>query len=289
MTNVHRMMMAAAGGAGGGTPVDLSNISYDSVYFEPGLNPDGWSTINPICIRIKNDGTTFFVMSGGGAHFITQFTMSTAWDLSTASADNKRLDPAISGTSASNARSFDINPAGTRLFTENGGDDKIFQYNLTTSWDASTASYASKYFQTTKGNAEGGLALQPDGSLILYVDEAAPNGGINEVTMSSTDDISTGTETGDEIVPTTDKAKGLWWDDTGTQLFWVREDTDVMGSYTLGTAFDITTAVADSGTFDATSINTLCRSIVLSSDYTKLYMAAGGGNQEKIYQFSTNI
>jgi hypothetical protein len=287
MTNLSRMLMAAAGGAGGAISVDLSNITYDSVVFNPGVNPDGWSQINPVCIRIKNDGTTFFVMSAGGAHFITQFTMSTAWDLSTASADNKRLDPAISGTSALNTRSFDVNPAGTRLFAVNSGDDKIFQYNLTTSWDASTASYASKYFQTTKGNAEGGLALQPDGSLILYVDEAAPNGGINEVTMSSTDDISTGTETGDEIVPTNDKIKGIWWNDTGTQLFQVREDTDLMESYTLGTAFDITTAVADSGTFDATSVDSLCRSIVLSSDSTKLYLAGGGG--ERIYQFSTNI
>jgi sugar lactone lactonase YvrE len=114
------------------TAWDVTTASYDSVTFSissQATTPEG--------LRFKPDGTKMFVLDNNndGLH---QYSLSTAWDLSTASYDSIYYD---SGSQDSSPEGFDFNSDGTKLFILGQTNDIIYQYSLTTAYDVSTVSY----------------------------------------------------------------------------------------------------------------------------------------------------
>ena len=77
---------------------------------------------------------------GQAADTVFQYTLSTAWDVNTASYASKSFS--VAGQDAlPNALFFKSN--GTAMYIAAATNDRVFQYNLSTAWDVSTASYAS--------------------------------------------------------------------------------------------------------------------------------------------------
>lgn len=143
------------------TAWDISTASYDSVSFSTASQ----DTV-PYGIFIGNSGTRLYV-SGGQNGSIFQYTLSTAWDLSTASYDSisfsvSSQDPLPTG--------LFFTPSGDKMFMS-GVADSVFQYTLSTAWDLSTASYDSVSFSAASqvGNALG-LNFKPDGSKMYITD-----------------------------------------------------------------------------------------------------------------------
>lgn len=88
------------------------------------------------------DGTKIY-MSGFSTDTIYQYDLTTGFDLSTGSFANKSLD--ISSQD-SNPQDVEISTDGTKLFVVGSGNDKVYQYNLSTPFDISTGSFASVEF-----------------------------------------------------------------------------------------------------------------------------------------------
>lgn len=82
----------------------------------------------------KPDGTKMYVTVGSGNYQISQYSLSTAWDISTASFDNK-VSPVLS-TSFTTLGNQAFNDDGTILFISYG--DTIYEHALSTSYDIST-------------------------------------------------------------------------------------------------------------------------------------------------------
>jgi len=136
------------------TPWDLSTASYDSVSFSVSSQDT-----QPNGITFKSDGTIMYV-SGNAGDDINQYSLSTSWDLSTASFASKTLS--ISSQDAT-PRGMAFNSDGSILLVVGGSNDTIFQYDLTTPWDISTGSYASKSFDTTaQETGPYGIYLSPN-------------------------------------------------------------------------------------------------------------------------------
>ena len=116
------------------TAWDISTASYDSVNFDFGTQDDA-----PNGIYFKADGTKLW-MAGQTNTSIYQYSLSTAWDVSTVSYDSKSLD--VSGTVSALNDVFLVND-GARLIVGGSGTDTLFQYDLSTDYDVSTGSYNS--------------------------------------------------------------------------------------------------------------------------------------------------
>ena len=98
-------------------------------------------------------------LSGDSSDKIHQYSLSTAWNISTASYSNKTLDYSSQTTTG---RSIAIRNSGTQMLLSNGLG-LIYQYDLITAWDISTGPYSGKSFNAaTQDSAIDAIALNSD-------------------------------------------------------------------------------------------------------------------------------
>ena len=155
------------------TSWDVSTASYsgNSLVTDPITSPI------PAQVYLKSNGTTMFIMGSGGtsADAIFQYTLSTPWDLSTASYDNISFNVNSEDT---NPQGISFHPNGTKFFMEGRSGRSVYEYEMSTPWDITTASYTSVSLYTGSANqiANGDVAIptgvyvQPEGNKLFVID-----------------------------------------------------------------------------------------------------------------------
>ena len=91
-------------------------------------------------LTFKNDGTAMYIV-GNANKTVYQYTLSTPWDVGTASYASKSK---LVSTEEANPAYIFFKYDGTSMYITGPGSDKTYQYTLSSAWDVSTASYASK-------------------------------------------------------------------------------------------------------------------------------------------------
>jgi hypothetical protein len=91
----------------------------------------------PLGFHWKPDGKEVYIVGSGSAD-IHQYTLSTAWDVSTGTF-TRTYDPAIVGP-----RTITFNEEGTEMYLLRIGLTTVHQWDLSTAWDISTASSSAK-------------------------------------------------------------------------------------------------------------------------------------------------
>ena len=163
------------------TAWDASTGSYDSKSFSVASQEP-----NPQGLEFNSDGTKMYVC--GQTDAVYQYTLSTAWDVSTASYDSVSLSTSTQITGVPWSLSF--SDSGTKLYITGSSPESVFQYNLTTAYDLSTASYASKSFSvSTEASGATGLKVSPDGTTVFVV--SSGDDSIYKYVLSTAYDIST--------------------------------------------------------------------------------------------------
>lgn len=164
------------------TAWDISTISYNSENF----GPEGQDTV-PYGVDFKSDGTKMYII-GNTNDRVYQYTLSTAWDISTASYDSVYLAVNSQDSAPVDVR---FKSDGTKFYISGLTNDSIFQYALTTAWDLSTASYESKSFDhSSQSTSNYGFDFNSDGTK-LYIPEGGAADLIHQYTLSTAWDIST--------------------------------------------------------------------------------------------------
>ncbi len=136
------------------TPWNISTASYASKSF----NPSGQTT-GSYGFALKEDGTSLYI-SSLSANTLYQYTLSTPWDISTASYASK----SISGAAGSlYMGGVFFKSDGLKLYIVNytTTGSTVDQYNLSTAWDISTATYYGRSLN---------LAAKGLGSTIIGLD-----------------------------------------------------------------------------------------------------------------------
>ena len=137
---------------------DLSTASYIGVSVSNSGNDN-----TSVKVHFSGDGTKMYI-TGFINGRVYQYTLSSAWDVTSASYDSVSFSM-LSETSNTYATTF--NDTGTRLYGV-GPSDVLYQYNLSSAWDVSTAAYASKsYSFNSKDSNSYGIALKADGSKLF--------------------------------------------------------------------------------------------------------------------------
>jgi DNA-binding beta-propeller fold protein YncE len=119
------------------TAWDISTATYDTVSFSVSTQES-----DPIGMFFGDAGSKLYVV-GGANDTVYQYTLSSAWDLSTASYASLSFN--VSSQETTPAAVF-LGDSGSKMYIVGQGNDTVYQYDLTTPWDVSTASYANKSF-----------------------------------------------------------------------------------------------------------------------------------------------
>ncbi|MDD4601511.1 MAG: hypothetical protein PHQ46_10735 [Negativicutes bacterium] len=132
----------------------------NSIGYEKYLDLSPYSSAQSLCFGAN--GTKLYVVVGGSYNLILQYSLSTAWDIGTASyvANHSSV---FTGTNAPYHMAID--DAGKNLFLMDS-NGKIYQCSMSTAYDITTLSYTGKNF-TASGSA--GMCFKPDDGTKLYV------------------------------------------------------------------------------------------------------------------------
>ena len=258
---------------------DLNDASYDNKSFDIDAQEG-----TPHGLYFKSDGTKVYVVGRTGDD-VSQFSLSTAWDISTASYDNVTFSIASQLTTPTG---IFFKPDGTSFYVQGQSvaDRYVYQYNMTTAWDISTASYASKSFSTSSEDSEPlGVFFKPDGTKAFVTGLA--NTRVYQYGLSTAWDASTGSydSVSFDFSATANFVQGLAFSSDGTKLFLAGYVTEYsIFSYALSTAWDLTT-VSYVTSFSVNSQEISNRDVQFSTDGTKMYIV--GTTNKTIYQYTT--
>lgn len=149
-----------------GTGWDLSTIAYDSKSFSIASEDT-----NSVGIYVTEDGKKLFFL-GAGNEKVYQYSIATAYDISTAVYASKFAD--VSGLDGT-LRGLSMSSSGTRLFVVGQSTDKIYSFTMSALFDASTASYDTLFFSVLpEDTAPYGFSFN-DGGSIFYLAGNAGN------------------------------------------------------------------------------------------------------------------
>jgi sugar lactone lactonase YvrE len=238
---------------------------------------------NAQSIFFKPDGTRCF-MFGDAQDRVFQYNLSTAWDINTmtyASVQSPTL------TQDTNGREVVFSSDGTKFYLlgQTGTSDTIYQYTMSTAWNPSTATYASKSLVVgTQDATPQGMAFNDDGTKMYMVGDSSDT--VYQYTLSTAWDISTGSYASiSKSVATEDAVpNGITFKTDGTKMYIIGSGNDRIFQYTLSTAWNVSTATYDSKSVSVLNIDNLATGLAIAADGSKLYVV--GSNIDRIVQWS---
>ena len=152
------------------TAFDATTLSYDGVSF----SVSSQTSDDTISIVFNYSGTKMYVSTGNPTRDVFQYSLSTAWDVSTASYDSVFFD--FNGQNLYPTQ-CQINPAGTKFYMVVGTGSSnayVYEYDLSTPDDLSTISYnsVSLYIMDSTNPSGGsetpyGMCFSLDGTVMV--------------------------------------------------------------------------------------------------------------------------
>lgn len=257
---------------------DVSTATYNSVKFD---YPIGTVTSRS-GITFKPDGTRFYATHEGGGDEIFQFDLSTAFDISTAVYNSKKLDVSIQDTIPNDVA---FNTDGTKMFMVGESSDKVHQFTLSTAWDISTGTADGVDLDVSgEDTAPTGIAFSSDGTKMFIL--GFTNDSVFQYTLTTGFDLSTATYdslslsvNSEDSLPT-----ALHFRPDGKRLFVIGVANDTVFQYSLTTAWNITTATYDLKSKDTSSEDTQSHGLAFSDDGTRMFVSGAIGT-DAVYQY----
>jgi hypothetical protein len=238
--------------------------------------------INPRGISFNTDGTKMFIVGNNGDD-VNEYTLSTAFDVSTASFVDS-FSVAAQETSPSGIA---FNTDGTKMFIVGTDGDEVNEYTLSTGFDVSTASFVDSFSVSAQETSPLGIAFNTNGTKMFIIGSTGDD--VNEYTLSTGFDVSTASfvdsfsVSAQEINPA-----DIAFNTDGTKMFIVGESGDDVNEYTLSTGFDVSTAsFVDS--FSVSAQDTAPTGIAFNTDGTKMFIVGSNGDDVNEYSIGSFV
>lgn len=257
------------------TPWDIATASYDSISFSV------LSQANSVrSVSFNTDGTKMYIGNGGVGLSVYQYTLSTPWNVSTASYDSVSFS---TSTQVSALEGVWFSTDGFYFFVSDLNTGNVFKYIMSTSWDISTASYSNQSVDVSTEAGSFGLSdiVFKDGGEVFYI-VTNVNDAVYQynTTATATLDLSTGSVF--EVTPTSDLQVTL---SNPAASGTVSGATLLLDGALLNT-WDISTA-SRLNTLDVSAQDTDMEGIFLKPDGTKIYSVGYSGDTVEEYSMST--
>ena len=195
----------------------------------------------PYGIYVKPDGTKFYIIGSTGDD-VNEYNMSTLFDVSTGVfSQNFSV-----GAQETAPRGVEFKPDGTKMYIIGLTGDDVNEYDLSTPWNISTASYNQNFSVGAQETTPTAVRFKPDGTKMYVTGYAGDD--VNEYDLSTPWDVSTASfvqskGTGDS------NQYGLTFTSDGAKMYTSGATLDRIREWDLSTPWDVSTAVfyQDSG------------------------------------------
>ena len=259
--------------------LSVADFTYDNVSFSVA----GQDT-TPTDITFNTDGTKMYVL-GNESDSVYQYSLSTGFDISTASYDSVSFSVAGQETSPND---ITFNTDGTKMYMVGGGAETVFQYNLSTGFNLSTASYSGVNLSVSGQTAgPSGITFNNNGTKMYILSFTTDS--VFQYSLSTGFNLSTASydSVSFSVVSQETSPRSLVFNTDGTKMYIVGTGSDTILQYTLSTAFDLSTASYDSVSLSIASRDTLPTGLTFNNDDTKMYLV--GFSSDNVYQYSTGL
>jgi hypothetical protein len=230
----------------------------------------------PMGLFFKPDGTEMYVV-GDNSDNLHQYSLSTAWDISTASF-LQSLSVVAQDTFP---KDVFFKPDGLRLYIVGSDGNDVAQRDLTTAWDISTTNTSFTNFLTNGQESDPeGVSFKADGTKMYVV---GAGDVVYEYNLSTAWDISTTNTSFTNFLTNGQESdpEGVSFKADGTKMYVVGAG-DVVYEYNLSTAWDVTTA-SYLQSLNASSGDSDQQGITFKPDGTKMYLIGNQQNQVDEY------
>jgi len=255
---------------------DLAEASYASKSFSVSSQDT-----QPQSLAFNPDGTSMFVV-GYDSDTVFQYTLSSGFDVSTASYASKSFSVA---SQENNLQALAFNTDGTSMLILGTASDTVFQYTLSTAFDVSTASYASKSFSVNaQETIPQALAFNTGGTSMFIVGSSSDT--VFQYTLSTAFDVSTASYASKSFsVASQDTSPtALAFNTGGTSMFILGNANDTVFQYTLSTAFDVSTASYASKSFSVNAQETIPQALAFNTGGTSMFIV--GSSSDTVFQYT---
>jgi DNA-binding beta-propeller fold protein YncE len=239
---------------------------------------------NPQSLFFKPDGTKMYVM-GYNLKTVFGYTLSTAWDVSTAVWVTPTTEYFSVAAQELAPEGLFFKPDGTKMYVIGSTGDNVNEYDLSTAWDIATSSYLRNFSLAAQEASPAGIFFKPDGTKMYVIGTVGDD--VNEYDLGTAWDVSTlsylrnFSVAAQELAPT-----GIFFKPDGTKMYVMGAVGDDVNEYDLGTAWDITTA-SYLQNFSIVAQDSQPSGIFFKPDGTKMYVIGYAGDAVYEYDLST--
>ena len=207
---------------------------------------------------------------------------SNPWDISGATLQSSF---SFSSDGLSTLQAVFFKDDGSIFYITDVDKDRVYQYDLSSNWDITTASQTTSFSVAGQNYYPRGLFFKPDGTR-MYV-SGNNDDEVNEYSLSTAWDLSTASFSRTKSVATEEPVpRDVFFKTDGTRMYVVGSFGDGVDTYNLSTAWNVTTASASSF-FSVASEDSNPTGIYLRDDGLKMYIVGQSGYEVHEYDLST--
>jgi hypothetical protein len=236
---------------------------------------------NPTGLFIRANGTKMYICGSTGDD-VNEYTLGTAWDVSTATFT--AVSTGVTQDTAPNDVFFKDD--GLTMFMLGGTNDTVYQYTLSVAWDITTATYASKSFSvTTQESAPTGMWFKSDGTTMYII--GTTNDTVYQYTLSTPWDISTASyaSISFSVASQDSNPQQVNLSADGTKMWVLGATGDDINEYTLGTAWNVSTATFVNNVYIGFQETNPTGLFIDSTAANRVYVT--GNLTDAVYQYNT--
>jgi len=224
-------------------------------------------------------GLKMFIVGNNGDD-INEYTLSIAWDVSSASF----VDSFSVASEESSPSDIAFSKSGEKMFIVGNNGDEVNEYTLSIAWDVSSASFVDSFSVASEESSPSDIAFSKSGEKMFIVGNNGDE--VNEYTLSIAWDVSSASFVDSFSVASQDVfPTGIAFSKSGMKMFIVGANEDSVFEYTLSTAWDVSSAsFVDS--FSVTSEDTAPRGIAFSKSGEKMFIVGNQGDDINEYTLS---
>ena len=230
------------------TPYDISTATVNNtkIVFIDGGPADTQATQ----VVFNNDGTKMFIVNHGYQKEIDYWSLTTAFDISTATHDGAF---SISGQEA-RANSVAFNNDGTRMFVVGAGNElqhRIHEYSLSTPFDlSSTVTHLNTEDLSSTHNYIDGVTFNYNGTKMYTIEnETEGDNFIAQFKLTTPYDVSTLSLEGNCDVSSHDiSPREVAFSNDGSKMFFIGDDNDRVYEFNLSCNWSVIDGACDDPT-----------------------------------------
>ena len=232
----------------------------------------------------NDDGTKMFVIGTTGDD-VNEYTLGTAYDVSTASFVDS-FD--VSGLDT-NPQAVAFSSDGDKMFVVGNQFDSIIEFALASDFDVSTTINPplTTLDLSPFESSPRGIAFNSDGSKVFIVGISGDD--VNEFVLGTPFDVASA------VIPPVNvfdvgsedgNPEGITFNNAGTKMYIVGLENDKVYEYALTTGFDVSTA-SFTDSFDVSSQDTQPNSVEFNGDGTKMFVL--GNTSDGINEYTLSV